>query len=277
MSLVIKPLGVLLVFLGLLGMIGCAIGIKMVHDYNFGSGELTKEVEKASAKLSEREKNLRDSLSRAKINLLTSSTYTLAASKNLYTTSERLSSASAGLKEASANLSEASSYNTRAAQLLEQASIELKEWADAYEYNGSSLPEKYKFKSAVSKIDSAAQKLKLTGEMLQNTASGIDKASVEIEKAHQGVKASSANLANLSNSLKETSGSLGGVVDPLGNLIKDMVGTLQDAKSSLSAISKASSNIKLGLYAILSYMFVFHIILVLLGISLIIIEANLFY
>ncbi len=277
MSLIIKPLGVLLVFIGLLGMIGCAIGIKMVHDYNFGGGELTKEVEKASVKLTDREKNLRDSLSRAKINLLTSSSYAKAASKNLYTTSERLSSASAGLEEASTSLEEASSYNTRAAQLLKQASAELKEWADAYEYNGSSLPEKYKFKSAVSKIDSAAQKLELTGEKLQSTSQGLNKASVEINSAHQGIKASSANLANLSTSLKETGESLGKVVEPLGNLIKDIVGTLQDAKSSLSAISKASSNIKLGLYAVLGYMFVFHIILVLLGISLIIIEANLFY
>jgi len=276
-SFLLKGLGVLLVFIGLLGIIGSSIGLKMVSDRDFGGEQLREEVQEISGKFSEREAELRESFNTTTESMVSASQSVREAGESVEQSSQSLSSASASTSSASSQLEGASAREREAARQLEEASEGLKDWADSYSYNGTPLPNKYQFKTALSKIDTASNELESSGQKMESTSEDLETTAENLETTSSRLLSTSQELYNTSTRLEESGRNLGKIESPLSALIHDMTTTLENAKHSIDVINQASSNIKAALYIFLSYMLLFHLILLLMGFALIVIEFYISY
>ncbi|HEQ78033.1 MAG TPA: hypothetical protein ENI78_00200 [Euryarchaeota archaeon] len=276
-SFLLKGLGVLLVFIGLLGVFGSIAGIMMVHGHKFGSIGIKEEVQQVSGQLTDKEIKLKESFDLTRKGMLGASASVSSAGAAVNKASGTLALASESTKAASSDINEASNNQRSAALLLHEASQQLDSWADSYSYNGTPLPQKADFESAVSKIDAASEKLSSSGDNLASTSTQLDYTASNLYASSSNLGATSKSLANMSKNLKSSGDSFLNIEKPLTVLINNMVSILNSAKNSIETLSRASASIKLGLYVLLSYMFLFHLIMLLLGLALIIIDINLFY
>lgn len=279
-SLLLKGLGILLVFIGLLGTIGGGIALALVHDYDFGtpSGTFKAQVGDISASLGSKSTTLEDSLGSAKENSGEVSLALSDASGEVNQAASSIKEASGELEDAADDIDSAAFTNRQSAGYIKEASDGLKTWANLYsDADGNSLPSKSSFDSSVNKLALASDKMKETTVNLENAASDIQSTAASLDSTSQKLKDTSLSFSNAGTNMGEMGEDLDTVKDPLVSLINDLTITVGGMEQSVETVASASSGIKTIIYVTLSYLIFIHFILLLLGIALVIIEVNLFY
>lgn len=277
-SVVIRGTGILLILIGLSGVLGGIYAVKQIYDYDFesaGTAGVETSILDVSTGLGKNKQDVDTSLTNTSSNLKAASKSLVEAGVEMESTSQKLESSSANLKESAEQLESASSMNSDAGEDLKDAYGKLDDWSDSYSSNGSPLPQKTKFDAGVLKIKEASNKLevmadelKSTSENLEKSANDLDTASVELHESSEKIKNAGENLNKSSENLRKFKISLVGMLGDIATPLEDL---------SSGSIANIGSNVKTGAYAFVGYLIFLHLILILLGIVLIVIDVNLSY
>jgi DNA repair ATPase RecN len=279
-SFLLKALGVVLILLGIAGTAGGFYALKIVYEYDFEGvtpEKVSASISDMTMSLGENRKGVESSITNTSRNIREASEAVAAAGDEINRAAEEIEASSQSLTTAAEELSLASQLNRDAGVYLNDAADDLSAWAESYTFNGSPLPQKSTFQSAVDKI-------RVSSEKLESSAIKLDSASKKISETANHLTATSSKLNSSAKSLKTTgvvlnqSGtSLESMKYPLGGVINDVTSPIKELEDSITAISDVRENIKTVSYAVVGYLILFHLILLGIGLALIIIEINLFY
>jgi ABC-type transporter Mla subunit MlaD len=278
--MVLRILGISLVLIGLTGTLGGLYALKMVHTYDFGElspAKVTTSIAEISKELEIKKEEIEDSIDEVSAHLNNASSSVSEAGRKVSQASRDVSTASRNLSTAAENLRSASSYNKDAGVYLSTAATGLRNWAEDYEFNDSSLPYKYDFISSVDKIATAAEKLEDTGEKLEDTSTSLEGTASSLDKTSSSLEESSAELRDAGGSLNQTRKKFQELKEPLGSFLLTASNALKESTKDIEALSGLASSLKTIAYALVGYLIVFHLVVLGVGIAIIIIEVNLFY
>lgn len=279
-SMVLRVLGISLVLIGLTGMLGGLYALKVVHTYDFGElspERVTTSIEELSRELEAKKKEIDASIDEVSGHLDNASSSVSEAGKKVSQASGEVSRASRNLSIAAENLRSASSSNKDAGVYLSNAAAGLRNWAEDYEFNDSSLPYKYDFISSVEKMTTAAEKLEDTGEKLEDTSTNLKATALSLGRTSSSLEESSGELREAGGSLNQTRKKFQELKEPLGSFMLTASSALKDSTANIEALSNLASNLKTIAYALVGYLIIFHLVVLGVGIAIIIIEVNLFY
>ncbi|NOZ76872.1 MAG: hypothetical protein GXO65_04185 [Euryarchaeota archaeon] len=273
-SLILKGLGIVLILVGLSGTAAGIYGLKVVYDYGpekigGATGSITEVRDTLIQNREEITRNIEEGADR----FSNTSTVITRAGESIDSAAVTVGSAAESISRASAGIEAASASNKEAGDLLEDAATGLRSWAEDYSYNGSPLPQKSSFQSAVGKIEDASAKLKASGD-------DLDSGAAELEKTATALNGTMAKLGQASLQLKEAGASLQGASEnfealrkPSRSVIGEMISPLEDTTEGLAS----RGDTKTYAYLVIGYFILLHVMMLGLGIALVIIEINLFY
>ena len=279
-SAVLKVLGISLVLVGLTGTFGGLYALKVVYDYDFSSISpevVTTSISEISLELETEKQKVETSIDDVSSYLVNASDSVSEAGDKVDEASADVSTASKNMSTAADNLRSASTLNKDAGVYMSFAAQGLEDWADAYEFNGSSLPSKSDFVASVDKLTSAAEKIEASGEKLSNTADNLEDTSRSLNRTSSSLGESSIEFRDVGENLNQTRKNFEGMKEPLGGFISSVSIALKESIENIHALSGITSNLKTIAYLLVGYLIIFHVIVLGVGIALIIIEVNLFY
>lgn len=279
-SMVLRALGISLVLIGLTGTLGGLYALKIVHTYDFGAlspATVTTSITEISKELEKKKQEIDSSIEEVSDNLRNASESVSEAGRKVSQASEDVSSASKNLSNAAENMRSSSSLDKDAGVYLSAAALGLKNWAEDYEFNGSSLPYKSDFTASVDKITSAASKLEESGEKLQDTSADMNNTALSLDRTSSRLADSSTELQDVGSSLNQTRENFQGLKEPLGGFILSASSALKESTKNIEALSGLASSLKTMAYVLVVYLIIFHLVVLGVGIAIIIIEVNLFY
>jgi len=282
-STLLKGMGILLILIGVFGVLSSAYAIKVVSDYDLDSlfleraesvksvvGEASTSMEQSRADTLSKIENTSSNLDSASTSIQDSSESISSASGSLLSSSENLSAAGASLRSASAS-------DRAAARYLDDSAEGLESWADNYDYNGTALPGRRDFVSSVRKISDSASEMESSAKDTETAAAGIENTATGIERASEELGEASEELGRVGEDLAEMRDNVEEIGTSIDSLISDLSGGLNTSVEELDAITGYTQETKLSLYAILSYFLLLNFLFIGIGVSLLIVDVNLFY
>jgi ABC-type transporter Mla subunit MlaD len=275
-SLILKGLGVVLILVGLTGTVSGFYALKVVHDYDPGElGTAAGSIVEIRDTLNKNRDEITTNLESGAGKFSDASAAVTEAGAKVESAALTLGSVASSMTQASADMKSASAANKEAGNLLEDAASGLRDWADAYSFNGSSLPQKSAFQDAVDKISDASGKLKETGDKLSSSSANLENSAKSLNGTKTKLEEASVELKDTGADLQGASENFGALKKPYQSVIGEMISPLQDTTESLQ--SGLGGDTKTYAYLVVGYFILIHLILLGLGASLVIIEINLFY
>jgi hypothetical protein len=280
-SLWLRGLGVLLIIIGLIGSAVGFYAIKLVSDYVGEAGPEALEMQVGLTDLSQtlrnRKTEFESSIDEASDSLNDASTSIDNSGINIRSASTAVDIASRNLKAASTELRISGELDAEASAYLQGASEVLRLWANSYEFNGSQLPNKALFERAVENMSMASNKLGESGARTEAVAYNISETATSLEAIAVELREASDGLVSAGKDLGKSGGSLSKLKRPIGGLMWDIIVPLDSSARNTKLLRDVAVNAKNWAYLVLGYLIVMHLIFVGIGISLLIIDVNLFY
>jgi ABC-type transporter Mla subunit MlaD len=274
-SLILKGLGIILILVGLTGT-GCGLyALKVVHDSGGEIGTATGSILEIRDTLNKNRDDITSNLETGAGRFSDASVAVTGAGDEVEAAAATLGSVAASMTRASADMRSASSANKEAGDNLKEAASGLRDWADAYSFNGTPLPQKSAFLDAVGRIEDASLKLKETGDRLASSSENLENSAISLNGTRTKLEETSVQLRGTGSSLQGASENFGALKKPFHSVIGEIISPLQDTTESLQA--GLGGDTETYAYLVVGYFILIHLILLGLGISLVIIEINLFY
>jgi prophage DNA circulation protein len=289
-SLILKGLGIFLILIGISGTIGGIYALKVVSGYGFGTlsekeaGTMKTSISDLVSDLDEHKTKIENTIDNTAASLEEASEAIESSGEKISLTSKTMGSASKNLTNAAITLREASLSNKNAGGSLDSSANYLETWATNFrDANGDpmSLDQKTRFDEACAKMKEASNELKETGNRLDSTASNLEKTASNLQATSLHLQESAQELKAVGEKISESSKRHGLLKSAIGDLIvyisDPLKSSVRDVDTAIYTTAGVTLKMKTVLYGAIGYFILLHIIMIGAGISLLVIEVNLFY
>lgn len=289
-SLILKGLGIFLILIGLSGTIGGIYALKVVSGYSFGplsekeAGTMKTSISDLVSDLDEHKTEIENTIDSTAVSLEEASEAIGSSGEKISMTSETMGSASENLTNAAITLREASLSNKNAGASFNSSADYLETWAinfrDAND-DPMSLGQKTRFDDACAKMKEASNELKETGNRLDSTASNLEKTASNLQATSLHLQESAQELKAVGEKISESSKKHGLLKSAIGDLIvyisDPLKSSIRDVDTAIYTTLGVTLKMKTMLYGAIGYFILLHLTMIGAGISILVIEVNLFY
>jgi|GEM_PF-4775373 len=257
---IIKSIGILLVFVGVIGFVSGIFALNMVKGFSEVevSRDASKELVEASTLLARDKNNIQGALDEASESLAT-------VSGDLTDASDDLSSTAASLEKTAGDIGDAAMSLAESAASDRAAAGDLKASADAMDTLWGPTDVASNLRSAASKMEESATRLEAGSVKLGDASASTKDASTKLTD-------SSAELETVGSGLNETGDKIGEAALAVGQMTTRFITNINNLLSGIEWLEGADT--KAILSQIIIYFMLIHLLFAATGGALILLSAN---
>jgi chromosome segregation ATPase len=260
--IIIKGIGIFLVFIGVIGAVSGLYALTLVKDYTGAelSRDASKSIVEASTLLTRDKNNIKDSLENTKESIT-------GASRGLEGASADLLDTSSSLEESSTNIDGAADSISTSAQADRDAAIEVKASADAMDTLWGPT-------EVAVRLRAAADKMQESASSMEASSARLKEASTNTMIASSKLKDTSADLEGVSSDLNESGDRLSSAAISVDAMTTRVIQNLNELLEGLQWLETADK--KTYFYEIILYFILVHVLFTGTGVALILLAANIY-
>ena len=261
--IVIKIVGLLLIFIGVVGAVSGLYALTLVNDYSssaLSTREASTALVEASLHITKDKNNIKDSLENTRGDVS-------EASKGVGDASIDIQDASASVEKTSKNIDEVASSLLASAQADREAAVDMKASADAMDLLWGPTNVAKNLRAAAEKIEKSASNMSTASAKLKDASSNTKDTSTKL-------KDSSKDLGNVSSNLKSSGDRIASTASSVDSLASGVITNLNELVEGLQWLDTVDKQTLL--YEIVIYFIVVHLLFAGIGIALFVIAANVY-
>ncbi len=257
---IIKSIGILLVFVGVIGFVSGIFALNVVNGFSEVkiSRDASKELVEASTLLARDKNNIQGALDDASSSLATVSGDLMDASSDIAGTAASLEKTSGDIGGAASSLAESAASDRAAAG-------DLRASADAMDVLWGPTDVATKLRSAASKMEESASRLEAGSVKLGDASASTKDASTRLAE-------SSTELKTVGSGLNKTGDKIGEAASAVGQMTTRFITNINNLLSGVEWLEGA--NTKTILSQLIIYLMVIHLLFAATGGALILLSAN---
>lgn len=258
--IIIKGIGIFLVFIGMIGVVSGLYALTLVQDYTGAelSRDASKTIVEASTLLTRDKNNIKDSLENTKESIS-------GASSGLEDASNDMLGSSSSLEGSAINIESAADSISASAQADKDAAAELKASADAMDALSTEVADR--IRAAADKMEESASKMEAASASLKEASANTKAASLKLKDTSADLEVVSSELNESGDRLSMAAISVDAMTTRIGDNLNELLGGIQWLESA---------DKKTILYEIIIYFILVHVLFTGTGVALILLAANIY-